>query len=356
MPTITAVADIRNLTIGTGASVTVATGGRLNIHGNFINNGTFTASNGTVAFQGSANQSVASMNVGTVVINGSGGVTLTGSMTANTLTLTNGNLTIGNHALNLSSSSTGSVASHIVTNGTGAVTVSNINLVPIMIPVGPTATSFNPVTITNGGGRNYTIRVATGISPNAITNNARAINLTWTITPNSAPGVLVNISLQYADADANGSSTPTAAMEAGVHNGTSWAFATPAGGVMPTGTAAARIVSLNMSQFGPTVIANPGGFSYPTAAPSVSTSDFSATLMPNRVEASTILRVNALRPAAVNWIIVDGKGKQVWQMNSRLTTGLNDLRISVGHLASGAYHLVGYSSSGEAIRLRFVKL
>jgi trimeric autotransporter adhesin len=356
MPVISSTADIRNLTISTGASVTVASGGRLNIHGNFVNTGTLTASAGTVAFQGASNQSVASINAATVIMNSAGGITLTGPMTAATLTLTNGNITLGSHALNLGSSSIGLTNSHIITNGTGVVNATNITLTPMVFPVAPNASSYNPVTITNGGGRNYAVSVATGISPVAINNNARAVNRTWTIVPNSTPGVLVNISLQYADADANASCTPTAIMEAGVYGGGRWGIANAGAGITPTGNSTARIASLNTSVFGPTVLANVGGLNYPTASANLSADVASAQLLPNVTNGQSVLRIAALRSFNAAWIITDGRGRRVGQRNIRVNAGQNDTPFDFTNLASGIYYLHGRMSDGKTISLKFTKL
>lgn len=356
MPVISSTADIRNLTISTGATVTVASGGRLNVHGNFVNTGTFTATAGTVAFQGATNQNIAAMNPGTVIMNGTGGATLTGPMTAGTLTLTNGNITLGSNALNLGSGTIGSLNSHVITNGSGVVNVTNITLTPVIFPVGPNAISYNPVTITNGGGRNYSVGVATGISPIAINNNARAVNRTWTIVPNSTPAVLVNISLQYADADVNASCTPTAIMEAGVYGGGRWGIANAGAGITPTGNSAARIASLNTSVFGPTVLANVGGLNYPTASPNVNADLSSAQLLPNITNGQTTLRIIALRSLNVNWTVTDGRGRRVWQKNIRVSQGQNDVPIDFSTLAAGIYYLHGRMSDGKTVSLKFNKL
>ena len=126
-PSISTTQDVRNLTINSGATVTVAAGGRLNLYGNFANAGTMTATAGTVAFQGTANQTVAALNAGTVIMNGTGGITLGGNMVVGTtLTLTSGNITLGTNNITLNGSATGSTGSHIITNGTGSVISNNI--------------------------------------------------------------------------------------------------------------------------------------------------------------------------------------------------------------------------------------
>src|SRR5690606_35626597 len=60
-PVINSLASVRNLTIGSGATVSLQTNGFLNIHGNYSNSGTFAAADGFVAFKGTTNQDIAAM-------------------------------------------------------------------------------------------------------------------------------------------------------------------------------------------------------------------------------------------------------------------------------------------------------
>jgi hypothetical protein len=290
-------------------------------------------------------------------MNGSGGITLGGAMNIGTaLTLTNGNITLGANNLVMTGGTLGSTASHIVTNGTGKVTNNNVGVSTVVFPVGPTAASYNPVMIANGQGRNYTVGVATGISP-AVANSARAINRTWNITASTAPASPVSISLQYADADANASATPTANMEAGVHNGTTWLTVTPAGGVTPSGAAAARLVAFQTVAFGPTVIANVGGVNFPTAVSNIDADVTSIQLMPNPVvDNSTVLRVNARRTMKIEWNVMDANGRVVMVFSKQVFAGQNDIQLKLTQLAAGTYQLVGKTEKGKTTTLRFVRM
>ncbi len=74
----------------------------------------------------------------------------------NTLTLTSGNITLGSPDLYLANTATGSVTSHIITNGAGSA-VATKRKFNITVPVGHSAGGYNPVTIGNGQGMTYTV-------------------------------------------------------------------------------------------------------------------------------------------------------------------------------------------------------
>ncbi len=357
-PSIAGNAPVNNVTIETGATLQITASGRLILHGNLTNNGTLNSTAGTFEFMGAANQSVPAITAANIIMNGAGGITLGGNMTVGTaLTMTNGNITLGNNNLTFTGGSTGSVASHIVTNGTGKVTGNNIGTVTVVFPVGPTATSYNPVMIANGQGRNYTVGVVTGLpSAPALANAARAINRTWNVTASSAPTSPVNITLGYADADANASATPTANMEAGVATATNWMIATQAGGLAPTGTAAGRLLGFQTISFGPMVLANIGGINFPTAVPNVDADVTSVVLMPNVVNDLALLRVKTQRTTKVEWTVVDGNGRVVMAFSRQVFAGQNDIQLHLGRLAAGTYQLVGTTEKGRVQAVRFIRL
>lgn len=348
--------DVRDLTIQTGATLTIGAGGNLSIYGNVVNSGTITAGAGTVTFAGTTPQSIPALTAGYVVMNGAGGVTLGGTLTVgNSLTLTNGNITLGTNNLILPGGAMGSVSSHIITNGTGVVTSNNINIASVIFPVGPDAASYNPVMIANGGGRNYSVRVSTGITP-TIFNPARAINRTWNVSVNTAPATAASITFGYADAHANASAVPTANMEVGRHTGTAWQVLTPAGGVAPFGVPALRTVTTQSVAFGPMVVANVGGILNPTSLPNIDTDITSAVLMPNAFESSTVLRLNVLRTMKINWTIRDAQGKVVMTFSLNVSAGVNDIPLMLRHLAGGTYYMVGETDKGRTGVLRFIRL
>jgi hypothetical protein len=292
--------------------------------------------------------------VGTALINGAG-ITLTGQMTVgSTLILTNGHITLGSNNLVLNNSVTGSLASHVITNGTGSVISNNIGAATTTIPVGADAGSYNAVDISNGQGRNYTVRVVSGINP-TINNPARAINRTWNIQPSSAVSN-VNINLHYTQADANPSASATSVMEVGINSGGAWNIVSPGIGVTPSGTTADYQVGITTSQFGSMVVANFGGITFPTAIAGIDPDVAGIVLMPNPVQTKTLMRVQLRRAMKVYWTVVDANGRIVMSFSKQLTAGSNDIPLQVGHLAHGVYQVIGATEKGKTQLVRFVKL
>lgn len=346
-PVINGTANVHSITIGSGATVTINAAGTLNLYGNFVNNGTLNAIAGTIAFRGATNQTVAALSVGNVVMNGTGGVTLNGNMTVgNVLTLTNGNITLGSYNIYLTTSATGSTASHIITNGAGSVIVANVNT-PVTVPVGGAAGSYNPVTIGNGQGMTYTVRVMEGLIA-AVIDNSKAINRTWTVTTTTTPASPVNLTLQYADADANAGCIPTAAMDAGAYNGVTWALISPTGGTMPTGITTARTVGLSTTLLGSIVITNQGMLK-------AAVYEFSVKLLPTLVTGSSAkLSISSPRTMIINWTVLDASGKMFRKFTTSITAGVNDIDVPLGSLASGVYTLYGVGDDGKKQTIRFL--
>lgn len=87
MPSINGSASCKNLTIGTGASLTINNNNSLSIFGSWLNNGTFSSSTGTVIYAGSTAQTIIpvdyynlqSSNIGDRVLSSSGTITVGGA-------------------------------------------------------------------------------------------------------------------------------------------------------------------------------------------------------------------------------------------------------------------------------------
>ncbi|MDB5272833.1 MAG: C-terminal target protein [Chitinophagaceae bacterium] len=102
LPTNSATADVRNITINTSATLTNASTGILNVNGNFTNNGTFTDNSiynsaGVVNFVGSSAQTISGATTfSNVTLNNVSGLTLNSTSTINgILMLTAGTLATG---------------------------------------------------------------------------------------------------------------------------------------------------------------------------------------------------------------------------------------------------------------------
>jgi hypothetical protein len=346
-PVISGTANANTITIGKGATLTINASGTLNLYGNYINNGTLSATSGTVAFRGAANQTIATMSVGNAIMNGTGGVTLNGNLTvANTLTLTNGNITPGSFDLYLQNATGGSVASHIITNSSGSAIATNVTNA-ITVPVGHSASGYNPVIIGNGQGMTYTVRVKEGLIARVI-DDTKAINRTWNVTTTSIPAAPINITLQYADVDANPTCVPTAVMDAGAYNGATWALISPTGGVTPTGTSTARLVSLSTTLLGNIVITNQGMLKQ-------AVHEFTVQLLPTLVTGSTArLHISTPRTMKISWSVLDAAGKIVKRFTTSLIPGVNDVNMTLATSANGVYTLHGVGDDGKIQTIRFM--
>jgi hypothetical protein len=352
-PVVNSAANVKTLTLNNGAVVIVSPGDTLNIYGDFINNGTFSAANSTIVFKGTALQNVDEMTASNINVN-SAGVNLNGNMTANqSLTMSSGKLTLGISNLSAGSIQNGSAASYIVSNSTGSVIIKNVGATATTVPVGPNVNSYNPVTIANGGGKDYSVRVATGLMP-TIANPGLAVNRTWTVSPNIAPASAATITLQYADTHMNVPGVATNNMEVGVNNGILWTVVTP--NVTPTGSATARQVVSTTSQFGSIAVANKGGISWITAVPSIDATIGSLQLLPNVVETTTLLRIISSRAAKLRLEVIDASGSVVLSFDKQVMSGQNDMMLEMGRLAAGSYSISGSTEKGKTQPIRFVKL
>jgi len=141
-----------------------------------------------------------------VTINGnvnlvSGNLDLSGIMTL----ANSAKITLNNNSLNLKgtlSTLTGTNTSYVVTNGTGTVTVENLDTSrgTISLPIG-TATNYNPVSFSNSGTSDtFSARVSDGIS--GTTNGA--VNATWEIAEAVSGGSNLSLNLGWDLTQENG--------------------------------------------------------------------------------------------------------------------------------------------------------
>lgn len=112
----------------------------------------------------------------------------------------------------------GSATAHFVTNSLGKLIINNIGASLVDFPIGASIATYNPVSIQNGGGLNYGMRVELGINP-AIAVPLSAVNRTWFISSGTPPGT-VDITFNYAAADCNANwMPPPATLELGQYTG-----------------------------------------------------------------------------------------------------------------------------------------
>ncbi len=217
----------KDVVIETGAVLSMGSGGVLNIAGNLTNNGTFTASSGSVIFNGAVAQTI-SGNAPTfnnlTINNTSGGVTLGVSTTVlGTLTLSLGKLNTQGFTLTIGSSTTdgtisgGSLSSYIVAYDAGTTVgyvkhFVNANNVLHSYPIGD-LTNYSPLTFTltaNSGlsGAYFTVYTKNVKVPGLNVSFSSYLKRYWDGVSNGMTSPLTyTISYVYTDSDIAGSET-----------------------------------------------------------------------------------------------------------------------------------------------------
>ncbi|MBU6158213.1 MAG: autotransporter-associated beta strand repeat-containing protein [Bacteroidetes bacterium] len=152
MQTLTGNSNFNNFTVtNTASNISLATNYNLGVEGTFTPNGTTfgSQSGSTINFNGASAQIIPAFSFVNLSINGGGTKTLSGAVTvSNVLTLTSGDISLGNHNLTLNSASGlsgGSENSHIITGGTGVFRRTIGGAATYFFPLG-SATHYNPVT------------------------------------------------------------------------------------------------------------------------------------------------------------------------------------------------------------------
>jgi hypothetical protein len=220
------------LTIGTGnISGNTANANFNNNAGGIVNyNSTANANSTLVIFTntGGTFNANASVRVGRFAIN-NGTLAIADGTTFTTflLTLTAGNIPLGTGNIVIESGGSvagGSLASHIITNGTGRLTMP-VTSAGAVFPIGQSASSYDPVTIkpTAAGPFSFSARVGeqtTALGTNPI-NSSLVVNREWDIT---GPTGATDLTFVSAATNKDGSSTrPSGAVGVvGHHNGTTW--------------------------------------------------------------------------------------------------------------------------------------
>jgi hypothetical protein len=175
--------------------------------------------------------------------------TISGTLTVNgsSVRLGNNDFTVG--AVNLTG------GGQIVTNGTGRLIIANIGVAPVLFPVTTGTGKYNPVTISNGQGLSYAIRVEDGITP-ALSSSNTAVNRTWYIQPSALTVTPVNAAFGYANTDGNAGFSYSAPVELLQYNG---AWSQVQTNIMQTQPLPTTIPVLTASSSTPFVIQNISG-------------------------------------------------------------------------------------------------
>ncbi|MBS1737187.1 MAG: T9SS type A sorting domain-containing protein [Bacteroidetes bacterium] len=228
--------------------------------GVFVNNGTITyGSNGILGYYNTVARTTGdefpAVNGPNILIASNlGGVTLHASRAVNYLQVNAGKLTLGNNNITAIAINYSTPTHYIVTNGTGTLTLKNVSSSPKLFPVGPSATSYNPITISNGGDDDFSVKVQSAFT-NALNDSSKAVNAQWTISKTGAQtGNNVTLTPQWNASDEAGYPTSTfyrnGSIVLGHYGGSSW-NEIPASSVSGSGPYTTTVTGINsFSPFG----------------------------------------------------------------------------------------------------------
>lgn len=207
-------ATCNDISITTGAALTISAGNILDLKGAALNNGTFTVA-GKVIFSGGG-QTIPAGAYAQLQIAGTGTKILGGAVSvSNELLLSGSLLSLGAHDLQLSAAASitgGSALSYIVT-GTGALKQQGIGngsrTGAVSFPVG-TDVSYTPLVLNNAGTADeFSVRVIAHVFdtydgsdlPTGTAETANSVDRTWLVKEAIPGGSDVTLSLQWNMAD-----------------------------------------------------------------------------------------------------------------------------------------------------------
>jgi len=218
---------------------------------------------------------------------------------------------------------------------------------------GATSNTLNLTNLTAADAANYDV-VVTGAC-GAVTSSAVALTLnaatTITTQPVSVTACQGNVTFSVA---ATGTGTLTYQWR---FNGTAIPTATTSSISVPVVTASAGNYDVIVTGTCGPVTSSAATLTVQncTSVPDVTASISDARLLPNPVQSSSLLRVNAVRVAKISWTITDMNGRIIKRFDQSVTPGINDHRIFVQELAAGMYQLSGVTAKGDKLTLRFSK-
>jgi hypothetical protein len=241
----------------------------LTLTGNFsstgtINNNSGGASGSEIVFSGTAQTVSSTSALGGVELNNSTLTANSNLVVTNELNLTAGVLILGSNNLAFYNGTLtgGSSTSYVATNGTGVFS-RIVGTTAVSFPVGPSATSYNPVTLkTTTLSDTFHVGVIPSVSPST-SDNAAAIQRTFNVTKATASNDgNITMTLQWNLSD-EGASFVRASAVSWLYNGGAWVEEGTAG-VTGSGPYVATITGL--TQFGHYTMANPGALPIQLAA------------------------------------------------------------------------------------------
>src|SRR5690606_29745852 len=349
MPIISSIGHARNITIESGASVTINTGGTLNLYGNITGAGIFDPTLGTIAFRGALPQTTPAFTAANLTMNGDGGFELSGNTTVTgTLTLTKGNITLGSNDLALGEGSDGSSASHVITNGSGNVVVLALAAGDVRtIPVGINATSYTPAMLKANPGHttdDLTVRVTEHVFENGTTGaqiSEFVVDRTWLIDEALNGGSNVDVTLQWNEGE---ELQNFGRLESYVMQNVAGTWV-PGTETMATGSNPYLQTKTNVTSFAPFAVQTDP---LPVVTPIV---------YPNPVRdiLNVIVRTNA--PETLKVAVYDMKGRLVKQQVESVGYGGSQIQVNVAGIAAGGYILkISTSTDREFFVRQFIKV
>ena len=272
----------------------------------------------------------------------SGNVVVTG-----TLTLTNGNITLGTNNISLHNSSTGSTASHIIINSSGRVIAVDVAASQSrVIPIGIDAASYNPVWLVSNTGHttdNFTIGVVEGVFVNGVSGaqfDTHVVDRMWLINEGTAGGSNVNLTLQW-----NGTEELTGFDRTRAYImqyvGTGWVpgLENAAFGANPY-----SLTRLNVTSFGAFAVQK-----QPIPRPLTG-------IYPNPTKGTLNVVVDLPAAQKVWFTVFDAAGKKVHEANANLNAGLNLYTMDMAYLSGGLYFIkVSILSNPEYMLTKFIR-
>lgn len=345
------------------------------VKGNFTSQGVITETNTglpVLEFNGTTTQSIdatgaAFQNTVDVRINNTAGVALVSDLTLPyRLSLLSGNVTIGDHDL-----ATGAINqinlpslnnNHIITNGTGSLKLTGV--INNVFPVGPSAVSYNPVTVSGGNGMDFYVRVEAGINP-SVAFPAFGINRTWNIK-SSAIVAGVGLSFQYSSADANVNAPQPQDMEILRYSNSAWNVIPGNNNISPTGADPSwqltTIVPIPLSTASTAfALGVDGGYILPlctncTLIPGLITVHKKLELKLEPNPARDLLNIEIQSPSRQNisLSIFDLSGVTRKTFSLIAGKGKNTYTLSISNFSNGIYFLKA-ESDFQVLTLKFLK-
>lgn len=203
-----------DLTIGSGAGLTISIANALDIKGAVSNSGSFTTL-GKAEFSGTA-QIIPAGTYADMVISGTGTKSLSGTVSISNLLTLGNSVELGAYDMSIGAAGSitgGSASSYIIITGSGALKQQGIGIggraSAVSFPIG-TSASFTPLAVTNAGTADeFSVRVISNVFdaydandiPTGTAQTKNNIDRTWTVKETVPGGSDVTLDFQWNSGD-----------------------------------------------------------------------------------------------------------------------------------------------------------